>query len=447
MTNHLSREPTTDIGEATNALNLGALPAESPWRVDLSPGRGRDATAPLERLLMRTPGDQFIRAAFVSHRGAGKTTELNQLMARLETEGDLPYTCIYFQANVELDANRFAIEDLLLVMARVVEQKMREELGISLPPAKLGEIEEWFASAVVEKVMGREFVGEIRTQAEAQTGVPLVARLLARMTALVKTESEYRERIERQLRKYPGALTNAINAFLDCVRTKLAGEDRRLLIIVDNMDRYAPSIIDPVLIQDADRFRELHANIVFTPPISLIYAPVSQSIENLYRTFELPTVRLRGKQDAYAEVGPPGKALLEAVIGKRISLDTFLPDEDMRRRILFASGGAVREVLRIVQAATLEVDAPPITWEAVERVLADMRRRLRDRANLNGWWDVLVRIAGTKQLPDDAREICHQLLFQRLVFQYNGEGWYDVHPLITEIPEFRERFSRGGAKS
>ncbi|WP_437563578.1 hypothetical protein [Sorangium sp. So ce542] len=29
------------------------------------------------------------------------------------------------------------------------------------------------------------------------------------------------------------------------------------------------------------------------------------------------------------------------------------------------------------------------------------------------------------------------VLFHRLAFKYNGEGWYDVHPLVAEIPEFQ----------
>ena len=439
MTGSTSR-PAETMKEATNALGFGALPAGDPRWVNLSPGRGRDASAPLERLLLRAPVDDVTKAVFVSHRGAGKTTELNQLTARLENAPSMPYSCIYFKANVELDANRFAVEDLLLVMARVIERHMREELHVSLPAEHLAKIEEWFAKAIVEKVMGKQFVGEIRAEAEAKAKVPFIAALLARVSALVKTESEYREKIERELRKYPGTLTEAVNAFLGKVRDGLAKKKRRLLIVIDNMDRYNPTVTDPVLIQDADRLRELRATIIFTPPISLIYSPVSQSIDSLYRVFELPTVRLRGKKDDYSMVGPPGKDLLMEVVGKRLSLEKFFVEKGVLEHALFASGGAVRELLRIVQAATLEVDSPPISSEAVGKVLSDIRRRLRDRANLNGWWDVLVRIAQTKQLPDDARDVCHQLLFQRLVFQYNGEGWYDVHPLLTEVPEFQDRF-------
>jgi len=438
--------PAKTIEDATNSLAFGALQPGDPRWVDLSEGRGSDAAAPLQRLLQRTPPDCFVRAVFVSHRGAGKTTELFQLIAQLENARENPYACIYFEANTELDPNRFTTEDLLLVMARQIEAYLRESLNTTLPDEHLREIEDWFASRVVEKVIGKQFVGEVRTEAEAKGGVPFLARLFGRVAAILKTESEYREKIERELQKYPGALTEAVNAFLDAVRAKLAVDGRRLLILIDNMDRYNPAVIDPILTNNADRFAELHANFIFTPPISLIYIPQTQSLDNLYRVFELPTVRLRDKvQDAdnYAALRSPGKELLEEVVAKRIDPDVFFPDRAVLERAVAASGGAVRELLRILHAATLEIDEPPITREAVEKVLSDIRRRFRDRANLNGWWDALVRIAETKQLPSDAREVCHQILYLRMAFQYNGEGWYDIHPLVSEIPEFRARLSSG----
>jgi len=72
-------------------------------------------------------------------------------------------------------------------------------------------------------------------------------------------------------------------------------------------------------------------------------------------------------------------------------------------------------------------------------VLERRRQKLRDRIDVNGWLDTLVAIARSKRLTDDAK--CLDVLFQRLAFHYNGEVWYDVHPLVTEIPDFESRFS------
>ena len=49
----------------------------------------------------------------------------------------------------------------------------------------------------------------------------------------------------------------------------------------------------------------------------------------------------------------------------------------------------------------------------------------------------------TKLVSADPR--AYDVLFHFLAFKYNGDGWYDVHPLVAEIPEF-QRERRGEAR-
>jgi hypothetical protein len=62
-----------------------------------------------------------MHAVFASHRGAGKSTELKRLASAVSRQ----YSAVYFEANVEMDSVRFSMEDLLLVIARVIEEQMR----------------------------------------------------------------------------------------------------------------------------------------------------------------------------------------------------------------------------------------------------------------------------------------------------------------------------------
>lgn len=421
------------VAEATSALEFRPLPDGDPRWVDFSPGRGEDAMSQLRRMFERGAPGHFSRVAFVSHRGAGKTTELNRLMAALKDN----YHSLYIEANTELDANRFTIEDLLLVLARSLEKLLREKLNHSAAE-ELKEIEEWFASHIVTAAMGKQYVADIQAEAEAGGAIPFFASLMFRITAICKTESEHRTKVENELRKYPGTLTSSVNRLLETVRKPLS--QKKLLIVIDNLDRYPPEVIDQLLVENADRLRELQMNLLVTPPISLVYKPVSQSIDTLFPTSFLPTVRLRGKDDPYDSIGGTGKKVLMEALARRIDLAVLIPDEKARDRLLFASGGAIRELLQLAQSATLEVDQGPLDLAVIERVLQKQRQRLRDRVDTNGWWDAVVRIAKTKCLHDDPS--CQQLLFQRLVFHYNGEGWYDIHPLLTEVPEFKDRMGR-----
>jgi hypothetical protein len=100
----------------------------------------------------------------------------------------------------------------------------------------------------------------------------------------------------------------------------------------------------------------------------------------------------------------------------------------------------MRELLDLVFQSALLARGEAITEADVERAVGRRKQRLRDLINANGWIETLVRIANEKQIHPDPR--CMEVLFHYLAFKYNGEGWYDIHPLVAEIPEF-QRARRG----
>jgi len=416
-------------------LNFEApLESGDPRWQDLSEARGDDATLRLRRLFERQPAGQPLHAVFSSHRGAGKTTELKRFAHDLRTQ----YLCVYLEANVELDAVEFAMEDLLLVLVRVVEQVMRER-KTPLPAKRLTDVERWFTETVITQTLGQTYEAEIRAGAGTKGGLPFFAELFAKLTSLFKVSSEHREQVKSTLRRYPGELTRQVNSLFSGAAEVLSREQRELLILIDNMDRYSPKLNDELLVRDGDRFRQLGCSLIVTPPIGLILRPESQSIDAIFKSELMPTVRLRTKNEPYASFSGPGHDALLAALGRRIDLDTLLPDDEARDRLVWASGGAIRELLELAHDAVLDVDRLPITLPQVERVLERRRQKVRDRIDVNGWLEPLVAIGRTKRLTEDPK--CLDVLFQRLAFHYDGEVWYDVHPLITEIPDFHARFS------
>jgi hypothetical protein len=119
----------------------------------------------------------------------------------------------------------------------------------------------------------------------------------------------------------------------------------------------------------------------------------------------------------------------------------MIPERAARDRLISSSGGAIRELLELVSQAAFMARGSVITAEDVERAVSRRKQRLRDLINANGWMDVLRRLAREKQIfPDDD---CLAVLFHRLAFKYNGSGWYDIHPLVAELPEFQHDVRAG----
>lgn len=129
----------------------------------------------------------------------------------------------------------------------------------------------------------------------------------------------------------------------------------------------------------------------------------------------------------------PGRALLVQALAARMDLDLFEDRETALDRLIIASGGSIRELLQLVNDCALRADGPKIALIEVDAAVRSARARLRDLVNANGWAPVLGSIAAHKRVNDDPK--CMQVLFHRLALKYNGDGWYDVHPLIAELPE------------
>jgi len=106
------------------------------------------------------------------------------------------------------------------------------------------------------------------------------------------------------------------------------------------------------------------------------------------------------------------------------------------------SGGHVRNLMLLVRSAIDHIDSLPITEKAIQRAITQARDTYR-RTVEQDEWELLAKVTESKQIDNDDRY--RKLLFNRCVLQYgyfdvDGElqPWYDVHPLIKGIQQFKD---------
>jgi hypothetical protein len=404
------------------------LQPDDPRYVDLSDARGDDnARRLLRRRLTIRRDNGFAKIMFLSHRGSGKSTELLRLKGELEQVNR--YRCLYLEANVEMDPNAIEGEDLLLALARAVEEFMRVREGLPLPMESLARVTSWFRDILRTTEWGRS------SSVERGLGeLPPLGALLANFNAITRHESRHRTEVRQAFQRVPGTLLDAINQIFDQANHLLHLHHRgELLVIIDNLDRYPPDVVDRLLLRGADRIHELHCNLMLTPPIHLHYRPPSVALGEHYICEIMSAIRLRGPKDPYDAPQDPGRKLLLDALGKRIHLPSLIPEVEARERLVLASGGAIRDLLKLVAAAALRAEGETITRKEVERAVALRRTEMRDQINANGWAAALAGIQQRKQI--DENDACQAVLYHRLAFKYNGEGWYDIHPVVAEIEE------------
>lgn len=403
---------------------------------DLTRGRGDRSAEKLLWRLQRKQAGISEHLLFASHRGAGKTTELHRLTQSLEAR----YASLYIEANVAMDSHRIEIEDVLLILARRIEQWLRER-GTPIDAGLLKQVESWFFEAIGTTSWGKDWSVDVASGLKVEAGLPLLAKLLASITSLIKVESKHREEVKAVFKKFPGTLLESVNALLDAAKDILAKENQELLIIIDNLDRYDPEVIDKLLLGNGDRIRALRCNLILTPPISLIYQPHSEPLSSYFPCQVMNTVRLRRPEQPYPAFDGSGRDVLLDALRLRINLSTLMPDSAVQDRLVMASGGGIRELLSLLSDACFyAAESNRFSLDAIEKAIQERKALMRDTINSEGLAPTLARIARDKQLFEEPR--CRRVLYLRYVFKYNGDGWYDIHPLIDELPEFQRAFQQ-----
>lgn len=418
------------------------LQSDSPWYLDLSPGRGDDVVSVLRKRfdLYQPPSNddddhdpsRYVRVAFLSHRGAGKTTELHRLSSATRQR----FHRIYLAANKELDEQDIEIEDLLFALAVAVERDANER-NAPIPPRVADKVGAWFSDVI----QTTEWATKSGVSLDPSKGAVSLFKLLSSQVAPVfKHTVEHRTELRAALRRQPKALVEAVNQLLDAANASLQKKGRELVVVIDNLDRYPPAVANKLLVERGAMLRDLRTHFVITPPIALHYKPVSEPLRSYYDVELMNTVRIRGKDDPYNEPSGAGADILLQALRLRFDVDALIPNTDAQQRIITASGGAMRELLHIIQQAILRTEgdlhtpATTLTLAAIDKAVAAIRTEYRDRINVNEWMPTLAHIARTKQLPGHQESM--DVLFQRLALKYNGQGWYDVHPLVAELDEF-----------
>jgi DNA polymerase III delta prime subunit len=148
-------------------------------------------------------------------------------------------------------------------------------------------------------------------------------------------------------------------------------------------------------------------------------------------------------------INHPGLDQMIGIVRERINKLTtinLVPDifetEESLREICLMSGGHMRSLMSLIQAAINNINDFPITERAVRRGMS----RLRDdylRAVEDDEWSFLAWTSVHKQIKNN--DEYRKLLLNRYVlhYRYSDENdeiqdWYDIHPLIVGIQQFKD---------
>lgn len=417
--------PADSVDTAYRACNPDqALPPDDPRYVDLYPGRSEKDMSSVIAWEIKVSGDvEHMRKLVTGHRGSGKTTELLRLKKALENDN---FFVVYVDVEKMLDLGDISYLDVLLAISTALGDAL-DKADIALDAKLLLNIEEWFADKILSRVEEKGGTAVASAGAEVGTSLPLLAKIFGKATAEIKSASSQRLEIRRNLDRDLSQFLLYLRQFTTAAGLLLKKKDKtNLVLMIDGLEKAVYkenkdgfSNFHELFIHHAEQLKTPECHIIYTVPLSLVYkAQLGDAWPGEYYFIPMVKVdRLEGRQ------------LLLKAVEKRVAVDVVFETRDTVEDFITLSGGALRDLLRLIRMACGPHDR-------IERVdgSAAIKAFLRQEERLIREEDKerLAQVAATKSLPNAAEY--EGLLHNRLIHEYqNDHRWADVHPAVKRL--------------
>jgi hypothetical protein len=307
-------------------------------------------------------------------------------------------------------------------------------------------IEQWFGTEQVKK--SRTETTAVGVEAGAGVkGDSLWAGLLG-LFASAKAEMKYAadrktETVEYRLQRLPD-LVDLCNRLIDvCTQTMLEKTGQEWLLVVEDLDKtgISPQQLQELFIQYGTVFQDLRVNMIFTIPVWLAYSPEANRLP--FERHMIPDTPVYNRDHGRHE---KGRAAVQAVLEARVSPTLFA--EGQMTRLIVASGGNLRDLFALVLdagegARARNPAATKIGPDDAKVAISKMRREYRMKLGQSPY-DAhpiayaeksarLLAVYGGAPDSDIPDPVLYSLLRGRAIQEFNGDGWFGVHPLVVDI--------------
>ncbi len=433
--NASSLGPLLDEFSRVLANDPGALEVSSAMYVPHLHGVGaEDVIALLERAIRRTDDEGQIYY-FSGQRGTGKSTELRRLATQLNGQPD---TRAYVVDALEYISDTHPLDtlSLLLVAAIAFADRLAQPDGLGEAPQRddglLARFTGWLRTEVdITEVSIGGVKAEFRKQQQS-----IVERL--RNFDLTR-----QERVMAECRAHLSDMADAVRATWKC---------RRVVLAIDSLERLrgiggeAGAMFDRIVQVFDGGIAQLRV-----PGVQMIYSvppylPYLTNVKALVRLFVLASVRVcQPPSTARREARIEGVAAMRQVVERRFPRWRELISEPALDRLILASGGDLRQLLRrlvldVLDEAYFQQERLPLqAGDAILDVVLERHRAEIGNLVVRNEFPLLQAIAKTHALDLQRREdlpIVAHFFDVRAVLNYrNGVEWLDLNPLLWQLIE------------
>jgi hypothetical protein len=423
-----------------------SLPPDDKRYVDFDSARGDSPAPSYARSLRRSDPAKPEIKLLAGHRGIGKTSELLRLKKFLEEPASdkapyPPFKVIFFDVNDSLDVNDLDFPDLLVLIAGEIQKQLKDA---AIPGFTA-------TSQYVQRVWDdvKTTLGKEVELSGADVDVPF-----GKLAVELKNRPSARRSLRAAIEKHNTSLLAAVNDLLmeANVAIRKSNVGSSLVLLIDGLDKITLRPLDDgksnthirLFCDRADQLASLKAHTVYTVPISLVYSPRAAQLAQTFgaHTPPMSMICLRGHHKSEPTAATEGMKKMWEMLEKRcafagVDIKDVFDKPETAHHLCRMTGGHPRHLMMFMQAAINNVDKFPITKVAAHKAVSNYANSLL-REIPDAFWPLLRKFAApATYIPKD--EAHQQMLFYLHVFEYmNGEPWYEVNPVIRDLPKFSE---------
>ncbi|MCB9544699.1 MAG: hypothetical protein H6706_02250 [Myxococcales bacterium] len=361
------------------------------------------------------------------YRGAGKSTELRRLRSELGAED---YTVVLIDVEDYLDLHTpIDITDFLLALCGALAEKLTDEALLPESPAR---------AALGQRLWG--FV--------TGTIVTLKDVSLAGMKVELKSNPLFRQEVQKALGTSLGAFAREVRGFVaECVLAlEAARPGTALVVLVDSVEHARGTnetearvheSLERLFADHDDKLKLPSTHVIYTvPPWLRIRRPNIGSPYSGAGLLTLPAQKVRAYvDDGDGQPYAPGIERLVQLVGKRTDWSVVLGDRDALEELILATGGHLRDLVRVLQTVALEARTLPASADARRAALERLRAQFTPIPHEDVRWLARIARSHEAELRDlEGLGSLARYFDSHLVLCYqNGSEWYDVHPIVRDV--------------
>jgi hypothetical protein len=371
-----------------------------------------------------------VKVGVVGHKGTGKTTQVRKIMADLRSEGIHP---VFIDALTSLDQASLSFSDIILVLANNVVGGL-SQANAEVPKEEFELLKAWFTEELLMETHRNEILGKLQAEASASAGITFLAKLTDKLTAVLKSENEYRQEIRRRAERDPVDLLRRANQLLDAGSIALEGQ--KVAIVVDNLEKLGDRRqVDAAVLRRGEDLRQLRCHLVLFFDPADQYAPITTLASQAFDVVTVPMLPVRRRHDGPDHVAADALAAIRELLDKRLDVErVFDPADACVREIARLSGGRLRDVFHVARLACELADPDRVAPAHIENAARKLRGERLTLVRPDDWRR-LAEIHRDKEVANDPTDA--HLLLHGMVLNYDGDPWWDIHPLVRLDQRFQ----------